>query len=95
MIEPTYSHGREGKLCYFMEPLSLLAIAEMCHKYDVPYLRHSDGNITAIERSCLLESGIDGWHALEPCAGLDICYFKDKYGDQITLAGNIDCSGAL
>ena len=78
----------------FIKP-SLLAITEMCHQYDVPYLRHNDGNITAIERPFLLESGIDGWHAIEPCAGMDICYFKDQYGDKITLAGNIDCGGAL
>lgn len=78
----------------FIKP-GLLAITEMCHKYDVPYLRHNDGNITAIERPFLLESGIDGWHAVEPCAGMDICYFKDEYGDKITLAGNIDCGGAL
>jgi|ETNmetMinimDraft_26_1059896.scaffolds.fasta_scaffold15120_2 hypothetical protein len=78
----------------FIKP-GLLAITEMCHEYDIPYLRHNDGNITAIEESFLLESGIDGWHAIEPCAGMDIFYFKDKYGDRITLAGNIDCGGSL
>jgi uroporphyrinogen-III decarboxylase len=67
----------------------------MCHRHGVPYLRHEDGSITAVEKQFLLGSGIDGWHAIEPEAGMDICYFKDKYGDRITLAGNIDCALTL
>jgi len=78
----------------FIQP-SLRAITEMCHQYGVPYLRHEDGSLGQVEQAFLLESGIDGWHAIEPCAGMDIFYFKQEYGDKITLAGNIDCATTL
>ena len=72
-----------------------LAITEMCHRYGVPYLRHNDGRLGPLEQLFLLECGIDGWHAIEPNAGNDIRYFKQKYGRQITLAGNVDCATTL
>jgi uroporphyrinogen decarboxylase len=73
----------------------LLAITEMCHRYGIPYLRHNDGELGPLEEVFLLESGIDGWHAIEPNAGNDIFYFKEKYGDRIVLAGNVDCASTL
>jgi len=73
----------------------LLEITALCHRYGVPYLRHNDGKPGILEETFLLESGIDGWHAIEPNAGNDIFYFKKKYGDRITLAGNVDCAVTL
>jgi uroporphyrinogen decarboxylase len=73
----------------------LLAIADMCHRYGVPYLRHNDGRLGPLQDLFLRESGIDGWHAIEPKAGNDIFYFKEEYGDEITLAGNVDCAVTL
>lgn len=78
----------------FIQP-GLKSISEMCHRYGIPYLRHNDGNLSAVEKQFLLESGIDGWHAIEPAAGMDIFYFKENYGKIITLAGNIDCARTL
>jgi len=82
--------------CYdrFFKPY-LLEITDLCHQYDVPYLRHNDGNLGLLEEPFLLHSGIDAWHAIEPAAGMDINYFKDKYGEAVTLAGNIDCASTL
>ena len=71
------------------------AITEMCHKYDVPYLRHNDGQLGPLEEMFLLESGIDGWHAIEPKAGNDIFAIKAEYGERLTLAGNVDCAVTL
>jgi uroporphyrinogen decarboxylase len=88
---PMFSPGHYER---FIQP-SLRAITEMCHKHGVPYLRHEDGSLGPIERQFLLQSGIDGWHAIEPVAGMDIFYFKENYGDKITLAGNIDCGETL
>jgi uroporphyrinogen decarboxylase len=78
----------------FLQP-TLLAVSKSCHDYGVPYLRHEDGNLGPLERAFLLESGLDGWHAIEPKACNDIVYFKKTYGDKITLAGNIDCADTL
>ena len=35
--------------------------------------------------------GIDAYHPIEATAGMDIGFLKKKYGDKITLCGNIDC----
>lgn len=91
------THGPMFSLgCYkrFVEPY-LKDIVELCHRYGVPYLRHNDGQLGPLEKTFLLESGIDGWHAIEPGAGNNIHYFKRTYGERITLAGNIDCASTL
>ena len=35
---------------------------------------------------------IDGLHAIESTAGVDIIEIKKRYGDILTLIGNVDCS---
>ena len=66
-----------------------------CHEYNKPFIKHTDGNIMSVEKEFLLDSGIDGYHAIEPLAGMDIFYLKEKYGKNITLLGNVDCSELL
>ena len=39
--------------------------------------------------------GIDGLHAIEPTAGMDIGRLKKEYGQRIALLGNIDCGDVL
>ena len=48
-----------------------------------------------IEKEFMIDSGIDGYHAIEPVAGMDIFYLKQKYGKKITLLGNVDCTDIL
>ena len=57
-------------------------------------LKHTDGNIWKIF-DMIVESGIDGIHPLEPVAGMDIGEAKLKYGDRITVMGNVDCGYTL
>ncbi len=78
----------------FMAP-QLRRITERCHAHDVPFFKHTDGNIAAIEEDLLLGCGIDGYHAIEPTAGMDIARLKKTYGDKLTLLGNIDCGSLL
>jgi hypothetical protein len=73
----------------------LRRITKRCHKHSVPFFKHTDGNIENIEQELLLECGIDGYHAIEPSAGMDIGRLKKQYGDKITLLGNIDCGHLL
>ena len=73
----------------------LRRIVERCHAHSLPYFKHTDGNIRIIEKELLLECGIDGYHAIEPSAGMDIARLKKQYGDKITLLGNIDCGHLL
>ncbi|RLF21239.1 MAG: hypothetical protein DRN15_05055 [Thermoprotei archaeon] len=67
----------------------------VCHRRGVPYIKHTDGNIKPIEREFIVESGIDGYLAIEPIAGMDIGKLKREYGDRICLLGNVDCAYTL
>lgn len=78
----------------FMVP-HLKRIVDECHSYDIPFIKHLDGNTTAHLDSLVYDVGIDGLHSIEPPAGMDIGWVKKKYGDKITLLGNIDCANLL
>jgi hypothetical protein len=73
----------------------LRRIAETCHAYGRPYIKHLDGNATILLDSLVDDVGIDAFHAIEPSAGMDIVSLKAKYGDRITLMGNLDCGALL
>ena len=70
-------------------------LSEEIHKHGLLYLRHTDGNIMQFADEFLLHSGFDGYQSVDPCAGMDLKLIKEKYGDKITLMGNVDCAQAL
>jgi hypothetical protein len=70
-------------------------LVQKCHELGLPFIKHTDGNITRIEQELLVESGIDAYQAIEPVAGMDIGYLKQRYGQHLTLMGNIDCGRLL
>jgi hypothetical protein len=78
----------------FLTP-HLRRIAEECHRHGVPFIKHLDGNTTVLLDILVDEVGIDGLHSIEPAAGMDIGRVKRKYGDRVTLLGNIDCGRLL
>ena len=55
---------------------------------------HSDGYTTPLIPG-LIEAGFSGIESLEPMAGNNLAELKEKYGDQITLIGNVDVSQVL
>lgn len=55
---------------------------------------HCDGNVYSILDD-MVRSGADGWHAIEPQAGMDLRIVKERYGDRICLLGNVDVSHTL
>ncbi|MGI6113627.1 MAG: uroporphyrinogen decarboxylase family protein [Mahellales bacterium] len=61
---------------------------------NLPIMFHSCGNITEIFEDIILELGVDGVHPIEPYS-MDIFKIKSKYGDRITIQGNIDIAGPL
>ena len=60
----------------------------------VPFIKHTDGNLWLI-MDMIVDTGIDALDPLEPIAGIDIGEMKEKYGNRIALAGNIDCTELL
>ena len=73
----------------------LKRIVDQCHRLGMYFVKHTDGNIKPIERGLLVESGIDGYHPVEPRAGMDLGELKRKYGRRLTLLGNVDCAHTL
>ncbi len=73
----------------------LRRIVDACHARGVPYVKHLDGNTSVLLPSLVNEVGIDGYHAIEPAAGMDIFALKKEYGGAITLLGNLDCGELL
>jgi len=73
----------------------LRRIVQECHDHGVPYIKHLDGNTNILLDSLVNEVGVDGYHGIEPPAGMDIIDLKKRYGSQITLLGNLDCGEIL
>lgn len=69
-------------------------IAQIVHNHGLPFLKHTDGNIMKI-LDILIDAGIDAIHPIDPIAGMDLKEVKDKYGDRISVMGNVDCAYLL
>jgi len=61
---------------------------------DFPIVLHACGRVMEVIE-LLLEVGIDALHALQPAAGNDIFLVKRKYGNKLTLIGNLDLNELL
>jgi uroporphyrinogen decarboxylase len=70
-------------------------ISDLCHRYKKVLVKHTDGNIRLLENFMFDECGIDGWHPVDPSAGLSMADYKRRYGERITLIGNINCATTL
>ena len=72
----------------------LKQLADLTHEKGLPFLEHSDGNLMPIV-DLMVDTGINGLHPIDPVAGMDLGVMKAKYGDRITLMGNVDCGNLL
>jgi hypothetical protein len=72
----------------------LKQIADLCHRYGRPYIKHTDGNVNSLLDD-LVAAGVDAFHAIEPRAGMNIVQLKKDYGGRLVLIGNVDCSTVL
>jgi uroporphyrinogen decarboxylase len=77
------------KLLRQYEFQNLAKIVEIARKYNVPVMKHSDGNLYMIIED-LIGTGITGLHPIEPGA-MDLKDVKERYGRRICLAGSVDC----
>ena len=58
------------------------------HKLDGKIMMHSCGNIMELIPD-LIDAGIDALHPIEKAAGNDIVEIKEKFGNKLTLVGNV------
>jgi len=86
MMSP--EHFREFILPYVKKAAYLI------HSLGSYYIKHTDGKIWKILDD-LVYAGIDVLDPIEPIADMDIGEVKEKYGDKICLAGNVDATAVL
>ncbi|MEE9435863.1 MAG: uroporphyrinogen decarboxylase family protein [Candidatus Adiutricales bacterium] len=67
---------------------------DLAREYNVPVLKHTDGNIWKIF-DLIVDTGINALHPIDPIAGMDLGEVKAKYGDRLCLAGNVNCGATL
>lgn len=74
--------------------LAIPSYRRIVDSLDIPVFWHSDGYVEPLIELAI-EAGIKGLHAMEPPAGNDLGRIKEKYGDKLSLLGNVDCVGVL
>lgn len=72
----------------------LAACCEPLKRAGYRVIFHSDGYVMEVLDD-MIEAGIDGLNPIEPLAGMDIAYLKRRYGRNLILVGNVDCSQTL
>lgn len=76
----------------FLEPM--MELIRYLHSRGMKYIKHTDGNIEVFEEMWFREIGMDGYHAIEPSAGMDILRLRKSWPG-LLLHGNLDCGRLL
>ena len=63
---------------------------EAIHARGGYFIKHTDGNTWDILDS-FVDIGIDGWHGIQPCIGMDFRLLKERYGDRLCFFGGVNC----
>jgi len=77
----------------FVEPV-YKRLANNAHKHGAKFLVHTDGNLNESFPG-MYRAGVDAAEPLEYEAGMRLKPLKEKFGDKITLIGNVPASEAL
>ena len=73
---------------------ALRRVCEPLNNAEIKVIFHSDGYVMEILDD-MIDAGIDGLNPIEPIAGMDIGFLKKRYGKNLILVGNVDCSQVL
>ena len=73
----------------FMLP-GLIRQCEAVHARGGYFIKHTDGNVWNI-LDLFVETGIDGWHGIQPDIGMDLRLLKERYGDRLCFFGGVNC----
>lgn len=72
----------------------LKRVCEPLNNAGITVIFHSDGDVSEILDD-MIDAGINGLNPIEPLAGMDIGALKRRYGKNLLLVGNVDCSQLL
>ena len=95
-VDWAYSRGPFFSPKHFEEFVvpRLRRLTSCCHDQGMLYIKHTDGNIGPF-LELFVQTGVDGYQAIEPQAGMRIADLKRRYGHLLTLCGNVDCAKTL
>ena len=71
----------------------LKALIDECHRRNLLYMKHSDGNLYPILDD-LIDLGVNGLHPIEPGV-MDLADVKKRYGKRVFLRGNVDITHVM
>lgn len=77
------------ELLYEFDFKYMKILVDHIHKRGKPVVLHCCGNVNKTMRY-MINTGVDGIHALQPTAHNDIYEMKREYGDDVCLIGNVD-----
>lgn len=82
--------------CYrpFIVP-ELQKLSDRIHRNEAYAINASDGNLWSVMDDFLITSRVDGYLENDLHAGMDLKKLKDKYGNDTTFLGNMDCGNTL
>jgi uroporphyrinogen decarboxylase len=90
----------KGRLMFspqFLRETFIPALRRCCEPLcnaGIKVIFHSDGYVMDVLDD-MIEAGISGLNPIEPAAGMDIGLLKKRYGRDLILVGNVDCSQIL
>ena len=73
----------------FIQP-AIARQVQTAHAAGGYFIKHTDGNVWEI-LDALIETGIDGWHGIQPNIGMDLGKLKARYGDRLCFFGGLNC----
>lgn len=72
----------------------LTRFADAVHSAGGRLIKHSDGNMNKL-LDLVIRCNVDAYHSIDPIAGMSLADVKQRYGNRITLFGNVDCGSLL
>lgn len=70
-------------------------LSDYLHSLGAFVIHASDGNLWPLIDDFLLGAGVDGYEEIDKAAGMEIPLLRQRFGDKITLVGNVDCRWLL
>ena len=71
----------------FVTPNLTAGIREI-RKRGLISIKHTDGNLMPVIDQ-IVDAGPDALHSIDPMAGMDIRLIKERYGEKVSLCGNV------
>lgn len=68
----------------------LAATVEAAHNEGLYFVKHTDGYLWPVLDD-FVSAGVDGWQGIQPRIGMDLGLLKEKYGEQLTFFGGVNC----